>query len=101
MSVSTPGAAGHGELERSLPESGSRCVTSQELRPTDTCYLRKMRSQIEKGALFEELHGRDRAFILPNPWDVGTARLLARMGFDALATTSAGFAFAMGRPDYA
>jgi len=39
------------------------------------------------------------AFIIPNPWDVGTARLLARLGFEALATTSAGYAFAAGRPD--
>lgn len=58
-----------------------------------------MRSQAEKGAAFRELHQRDRAFIIPNPWDVGTARVLARLGFEALATTSAGFAFSIGQRD--
>jgi 2-methylisocitrate lyase-like PEP mutase family enzyme len=48
---------------------------------------------------FRELHHRDQAFVIPNPWDVGTARLLAAMGFEALATTSAGYAFSAGRPD--
>jgi 2-methylisocitrate lyase-like PEP mutase family enzyme len=54
---------------------------------------------IEKGTTFRALHQRERAFIIPNPWDVGTARLLARLGFEALATTSAGFAFSAGRKD--
>jgi 2-methylisocitrate lyase-like PEP mutase family enzyme len=58
-----------------------------------------MRSQAEKGAAFRELHQRDRAFVIPNPWDIGTARVLARLGFEALATTSAGFAFSIGRRD--
>jgi 2-methylisocitrate lyase-like PEP mutase family enzyme len=49
-----------------------------------------MPSQAEKGRIFRALHERDRAFIIPNPWDVGTARLLAHVGFEALATTSAG-----------
>jgi 2-methylisocitrate lyase-like PEP mutase family enzyme len=54
---------------------------------------------IERGAAFRALHHRDRPFIVPNPWDVGTARLLQSLGFEALATTSAGFAFSLGRPD--
>lgn len=58
-----------------------------------------MRTQTEKGSLFRELHKRDGAFIIPNPWDVGTARLLAHLGFEALATTSAGCAFSLGLPD--
>jgi 2-methylisocitrate lyase-like PEP mutase family enzyme len=58
-----------------------------------------MSSQKEKGLHFRALHQRDRAFIIPNPWDVGTARLLARMGFEALATTSAGYAFSAGLQD--
>ena len=58
-----------------------------------------MTSQAEKGARFRALHQRDRAFIIPNPWDAGTARLLARLGFKALATTSAGYAFSAGLPD--
>lgn len=58
-----------------------------------------MRTQAEKAAAFRALHQRDRAFIIPNPWDVGTARLLAHLGFEALATTSAGFAFSLGQRD--
>jgi 2-methylisocitrate lyase-like PEP mutase family enzyme len=56
-------------------------------------------TQAEKGAAFHALHRRGRTFVIPNPWDVGTARLLAHLGFDALATTSAGYAFSMGKPD--
>ncbi len=55
-----------------------------------------MKSQLEKAQAFRALHRGDRAFILPNPWDRGTARLLAQIGFEALATTSAGFAFSRG-----
>ena len=58
-----------------------------------------MPSQAQKGKCFRELHQRDRAFIIPNPWDVGTARLLAYFGFEALATTSMGYAFSIGRRD--
>ena len=58
-----------------------------------------MRTQAEKGSTFRALHERDSAFIIPNPWDVGTARLLARLGFEALATTSAGYAFSVGQRD--
>lgn len=58
-----------------------------------------MRTQAERALFFRTLHGRDSAFIIPNPWDVGTARLLARLGFEALATTSAGYAFSLGRRD--
>jgi 2-methylisocitrate lyase-like PEP mutase family enzyme len=49
--------------------------------------------------MFRALHQREGAFIIPNPWDIGTARLLAGLGFEALATTSAGFAFSQGRRD--
>jgi 2-methylisocitrate lyase-like PEP mutase family enzyme len=56
-------------------------------------------TQAEKGRTFRALHARDSAFIIPNPWDAGTARLLAQLGFEALATTSAGYAFSAGRPD--
>jgi 2-methylisocitrate lyase-like PEP mutase family enzyme len=58
-----------------------------------------MRSQQELGRTFRELHQRSVAFIIPNPWDVGTARLLAHLGFEALATTSAGYAFSRGQRD--
>lgn len=56
-------------------------------------------TQAEKGAAFHALHAREGAFIIPNPWDIGTARLLAHLGFEALATTSAGYAFSMGQRD--
>jgi len=56
-------------------------------------------SQAEKAEAFRALHHREGAFIIPNPWDIGTARLLAQLGFEALATTSAGFAFSIGRRD--
>lgn len=53
----------------------------------------------EKGRAFRALHERDYAFLIPNPWDVGTARLLAHLGFEALATTSMGYAFSTGQRD--
>jgi 2-methylisocitrate lyase-like PEP mutase family enzyme len=71
-------------------------------------------SQLDKAIKFRALHGltaevgrpsaplgptRLGAFIIPNPWDVGSARMLAALGFEALATTSAGFAFTVGRSD--
>jgi 2-methylisocitrate lyase-like PEP mutase family enzyme len=59
-----------------------------------------MLTQSEKAHAFRALHQRDKAFIIPNPWDAGTARLLAHMGFEALATTSAGYAFSAGKPDH-
>jgi 2-methylisocitrate lyase-like PEP mutase family enzyme len=59
-----------------------------------------MRTQAEKASAFRALHERENAFIIPNPWDIGTARLLALLGFEALATTSAGYAFSIGQQDY-
>jgi 2-methylisocitrate lyase-like PEP mutase family enzyme len=56
-------------------------------------------TQADKGHAFRALHARAGAFIIPNPWDVGSARILAQAGFEALATTSEGFAFALGRRD--
>lgn len=58
-----------------------------------------MSTQAERGRIFRALHERDRAFIIPNPWNAGTARLLAHLGFEALATTSMGYAFSAGRTD--
>lgn len=60
-----------------------------------------MTTQMEKAKAFRALHERSEAFVIPNPWDVGTARLLAHLGFEALATTSAGYAFSMGLQDTA
>jgi 2-methylisocitrate lyase-like PEP mutase family enzyme len=58
-----------------------------------------MISQQEKGRLFAALHEEPGIFIMPNAWDAGSARLLQNMGFQAIATTSAGLAFTLGRPD--
>jgi 2-methylisocitrate lyase-like PEP mutase family enzyme len=55
-----------------------------------------MPNQLEKAESFRALHQRPGAFIIPNPWDAGTARLLAAMGFEALATTSLGLANMLG-----
>jgi 2-methylisocitrate lyase-like PEP mutase family enzyme len=55
-------------------------------------------TQAEKGAAFRALHEGE-PFVIPNPWDVGSARVLEALGFQALATTSSGFAFTLGRPD--
>jgi 2-methylisocitrate lyase-like PEP mutase family enzyme len=54
--------------------------------------------QEEKAARFRALHEGD-PFVVPNPWDAGSAKVLAGLGFEALATTSSGFAFTLGRPD--
>jgi len=56
-------------------------------------------TQTEKATRFQALHARPGAFIIPNPWDAGTARILAALGFEALTTTSAGLAFTLGRRD--
>ncbi|AZC35571.1 isocitrate lyase/PEP mutase family protein [Pseudomonas chlororaphis] len=58
-----------------------------------------MDAQTLRAQTFKTLHERDRAFVIPNPWDAGSAKMLASLGFEALATTSAGFAFSLGRPD--
>src|SRR5438034_9986641 len=56
-------------------------------------------SQAAKAERFQALHARPGAFVIPNPWDAGTARILERLGFEALTTTSAGLAFVLGRRD--
>jgi 2-methylisocitrate lyase-like PEP mutase family enzyme len=58
------------------------------------------RTAAEKRATFRALHQHG-CFVLPNPWDVGSARLLQHLGFAALASTSSGYAWTTGRPDYA
>jgi 2-methylisocitrate lyase-like PEP mutase family enzyme len=59
----------------------------------------KDHSQADKAAVFKALHERVGLLVLPNPWDAGSAKLLAAMGFEALATTSAGLAWMLGKPD--
>src|SRR5689334_15877412 len=57
------------------------------------------RTVAERRASFRSLHQQG-CFVLPNPWDMGSARLLAHLGFQALASTSSGYAWTTGRPDY-
>lgn len=59
-----------------------------------------MKTQAEKAAAFEALHTAPGVFVIPNPWDPGSARILAGLGFKALTTTSAGYARSIGFPDY-
>src|SRR3954464_5758926 len=54
-------------------------------------------SQSEKAIRFRALHDGPGTFVIPNPWDAGSARMLAALGFQCLVTTSAGFAFTLGR----
>ncbi len=58
-----------------------------------------MKSQIEKSQRFIELHNKGKCFVMPNPWDVGSARILQYLGFEALASTGAGFSFSQGKRD--
>src|ERR1700712_2478161 len=53
----------------------------------------------KKAENFKQLHQRSGIFVIPNPWDAGSAKILTRLGFEALATTSAGLAFSLGKPD--
>ena len=58
-----------------------------------------MNAQANRAERFRVLHARPGIFAIPNPWDAGSAKILAMLGFEALATTSAGFAFSVGKPD--
>src|SRR5580765_1602529 len=61
--------------------------------------MRLRMSVADRRARFRALHAGSELFVMPNPWDVGSAKLLASCGFQALATTSAGFAWALGKHD--
>jgi 2-methylisocitrate lyase-like PEP mutase family enzyme len=58
-----------------------------------------MPTQAEKAIVFQALHQRNEPFVIGNPWDAGSARILSSLGFKALSTTSAGLAFSLGRHD--
>jgi hypothetical protein len=58
-----------------------------------------MSTQADKAQRFQALHARSGAFVIPNPWDAGSAKILERLGYEALASTSAGYAFSLGRLD--
>ena len=56
-------------------------------------------TQVEKGRRFQALHARPGIFVIPNPWDAGSAKILEGIGFEALTTTSGGLAFTLGKGD--
>lgn len=58
-----------------------------------------MKTQAQKSAAFVALHQKGNCFVIPNPWDIGSARLLEHLGFPALASSSAGFAYSQGQSD--
>src|SRR5579859_6376833 len=72
-------------------------ISSRMVSPRVT--VSHMSIQAEKAQLFLSLHRPGEPLLLPNPWDAGSARVLASLGFAALATTSSGFAATFGRPD--
>jgi 2-methylisocitrate lyase-like PEP mutase family enzyme len=61
--------------------------------------MRPSSSQSAKAAALQSLHNAPGIFVIPNPWDAGSAKILAHLGFKALATTSAGLSFSIGKPD--
>lgn len=56
-------------------------------------------NQLQKALAFKALHERSGSFVIPNPWDAGSSKILTSLGFEALTTTSAGLAFSLGKPD--
>src|SRR5262245_1608351 len=86
---------------RSRPVSCKICINwMPTMHWTHRCRERKgvvMIDQRTKASDFQALHQRERPFLLPNPWDPGTARLLTSLGFEALGTTSLGVANMLGR----
>ena len=79
------------------PPPPPRTIASR--RPRRLTYGRSVTAQPDKASSFLALHQREQPLLLPNPWDAGSAKLLASLGFDALATTSSGFAGTLGRLD--
>ena len=85
----------------SAPFSTSRGADARQtgcVRGRPQVYLHPMSDGGARVREFHRLH-RSGCFVIPNPWDLGSARLLAQLGFPALATTSSGFAWSLGRPD--
>ncbi len=83
---------------REATASGSRTSGTDRLEIGENRRIATESSQSQKGEAFRDLH-EGRPFVIPNPWDAGSAKVFAALGFEALATTSAGFAFTLGRQD--
>ena len=79
-------------------DTSRRLLSDEHPRPSGV-YPREMPVGVDRCRTFRRLHERG-CFVIPNPWDLGSARLLAQLGFPALATTSSGVAWSMGRADH-
>ena len=94
-----PDAAGSGAWRHPIAiaatSSGKDEVTALNHRDSISSAMTQATTRIDA---FHRLH-ESGCFVIPNPWDVGSARVLAQLGFPALATTSSGFAWSMGRRD--
>src|SRR5437763_1252385 len=96
------GGGGPGWPGCSTRSAGPRAADRVPSRPPGPARrLSRVTSQRSKAELFLQLHHGPGPLLLPNPWDAGSARLLASLGFTALATTSSGFAATLGRTDQA
>src|SRR6185312_8293078 len=92
-----PDPALRGSYDSSLGRASTGSIMVHLPRESDAMSLSPS-SAAEKRRRFHELH-RSGCFVIPNPWDAGSARYLQTLGFKALATTSSGFAWTQGRPD--
>src|SRR5881628_1454646 len=95
-----PGSAsstGNASPRAHLPASGPNALLGFQV--SMWCgNFRPMAHATDRCRAFRQLH-QSGCFVIPNPWDLGSARLLTQLGFPALATTSSGFAWSLGRPD--
>ena len=78
--------------------SASHCHAAWDCEVSLALFLIDMTQVPDRYRVFRQLH-ESGCFVIPNPWDLGSARLLVQLGFKALATTSSGFAWSMGRAD--
>src|SRR5262249_33626152 len=92
-----PGSRGRGAEGRALRDEAAHLPGPRRL-PALFPMARGETVSRDRIAVFRRLHETG-CFVMPNPWDVGSARVLAQLGFPALATTSAGFAWSIGLPD--
>lgn len=98
-----PSALGSAQRDpaRGSPSGPSKHFSASHAEPVVEYLISEIRimTQLHKAQRFQALHARPGAFLIPNPWDAGTARILESLGFEALTTTSAGLAFTLGRRD--
>src|SRR5438552_1430745 len=95
-----PGGRGHRQRARARHRTSlAGAAVHRRAREAGAGVRETMKTQAQRADAFRALHERPGAFIIPNPWDAGTAKLLASLGFEALATTSLGLSNTLGRVD--